>query len=370
MEKQRIENFPTHIYGANVSETKTIGREFSEAYAWAVSRMDNQSMMYLLGLVSWPPLTKMYGDLVDDMTLICTLLSKKPMVGYLIARRLHLERDKTHALLSVLEVKGYIRAVGTHLPRNSMVFPADGYQTALQLQPPTPPVVVQTKEILEKIDDDATDTAAILSRLWRVLNTDISLRSSTKVAEDTVIDENSASSDVLSQLWRVLNTDIAFNKSAIVETGVKSQAIEKSEGETAEVMGQLWRVLNTEIAFKRLLSSDSEPVVNPDTSGEAADVMSQLWRVLNTEIAFKRKSSDVDASVNASDTREEAADRLSQLWRVLRAEIALKKHEDPEDFSDDNTDTTGEAADKLTQLWRILNAEITVTLPSDRKKQD
>lgn len=353
-------------------ENKTIGSEFSEAYAWAVARMDSESMMYLLGLVSWPPLTKMYGDLVEDMTLICTLLSKKPMVGYLIARRLNLEREKTHALLSVLEVKGYIRAVGTHLPSNSTVFSVDSKPVLPLIQSSSisssSTATALANETQVVVSQESTDTASVLNQLWRVLNTDISLRNSPKSIEAAAADSNAASSDVLSQLWRVLNTDIALNKSTGAEAALKAKSTEKSEAETSEVMGQLWRVLNTEIAFKRLAKSDTEVDTKPDTSGEAADVMSQLWRVLNTEIAFKRKLNPANQGAEDSDTGEEAADRLSQLWRVLRTEIALKKQVHAEDMSEDDADTTGEAADKLTQLWRILNAEITVTLPPDRKK--
>ena len=61
---------------------------------------------------------------------ICTLLSKKPMVGYLVARRLRLQEEKTHALLSVLESKGYIKAVGSHLSGDPYVFSSEQAQIA------------------------------------------------------------------------------------------------------------------------------------------------------------------------------------------------------------------------------------------------
>ena len=76
-------------------DSRMLGVEWSWAYVLASARLDKKSMLYLLGLVSWPPLTSMYGDLVDDLTLICTLLSKKPMVGYLVARRLQLQEKKS-----------------------------------------------------------------------------------------------------------------------------------------------------------------------------------------------------------------------------------------------------------------------------------
>ena len=111
-------------------DARTLGLEWSKAYVLANSRLDKQSMLYLMGLVSWPPLTSMYGDLVDDLTLICTLLSKKPMVGYLVARRLRLQEEKTHALLSVLESKGYIKPVGSHLSGDPYVFSSEQAQIA------------------------------------------------------------------------------------------------------------------------------------------------------------------------------------------------------------------------------------------------
>lgn len=333
-------------------------------------------MLYLLGLVAWPPLTSMYGDLVDDLTLICTLLSKKPMVGYLVARRLRLPEDKTHALLSVLEAKGYIRAVGSHLAHNPQVFALDDAHTrrlaSMSMLGTTPAsAALPTMSLVAHTGTDAqpqaADTATVLKQLWRVLNTDISLnRQATDAAPDA------ETSDVLSQLWRVLNTDIAIKRSADDKTDTVAVAVDaaskaKADAETADVMSQLWKVLNTEIAFKRQSITDADSKV--DSTGEAAAVMSQLWRVLNTEIAFKRKTTPGSTANTAKDTGHEAADRLGQLWRVLNTEIALKKAAKSSDPLAAEIDTSDEAADRLSQLWRILNAEIVVTLPPERKKK-
>lgn len=355
-------------------DARTLGLEWSKAYVLAKSRHDKQSMLYLLGLVSWPPLTSMYGDLVDDLTLICTLLSKKPMVGYLVARRLRLQEEKTHALLSVLEAKGYIKAVGSHLRDDPYVFSSEQSQiarvTSVRLHAPRG---IESAVDLASTETAAADTAAVLKQLWRVLNTDISMtRGASANANQESAQSQAETSDVLGQLWRVLNTDIVLKKTsdgqAVAEVPVQAKA--RTEAETTDVMGQLWRVLNTEIAVKRKAGLD--PNEKADVTGEAAAVMSQLWRVLNTEIAFKRKTNRVDGAVvdarSNKDTGHEAADRLSQLWRVLNTEIALKKQSQADAGLDESTDTTGEASDRLTQLWRILNAEITVTLPPDRKK--
>ena len=364
-------------------DSRMLGLEWSRAYVSASARLNKQSMLYLLGLVSWPPLTSMYGDLVDDLTLICTLLSKKPMVGYLVARRLQLQEEKTHALLSVLEAKGYIKAVGSHLKGDPYVFSSpqselERYRSKqLHARPTIDAAVDATNRF--KQTPEAEDTSAILKQLWRVLNTDISLNRGASVkAQHGATETQAETSDVLGQLWRVLNTDIVLKKAT--ERTADTDPAElpaptkiHTEAETADVMSQLWRVLNTEIAVKRQTAAD--PNDKADVTGEAAAVMSQLWRVLNTEIAFKRKANQtkqlqetgVDVATE-KDTGHEAADRLGQLWRVLNTEIALKKQAHVDAGLDAATDTTGEASDRLTQLWRILNAEITVTLPLDRKK--
>lgn len=129
-------------------------------------------MLYLIGLTAWPPLTRMYGDLVDDLTLVCTLLSKKPMVGYLIARRLGLEQEKTQILLSVLEEKGYVRAVGVHLEANKNVFGAPQIQAPGSVQS----TLATEFSTYTSTNTEAADTAAVLSQLWRVLNTEIAFK--------------------------------------------------------------------------------------------------------------------------------------------------------------------------------------------------
>ena len=64
----------------------------------------------------------MHGDLVDAMKLICALLERRPMVGFLVARRLKLPVDKTYALLSVLQTKGHIVTVGAELVDDQLAF--------------------------------------------------------------------------------------------------------------------------------------------------------------------------------------------------------------------------------------------------------
>ncbi|MEO6291068.1 MAG: hypothetical protein ABIO88_00435, partial [Burkholderiaceae bacterium] len=149
-------------------DARTLGLEWSKAYVLASSRRDKQSMMYLLGLVSWPPLTCMYGDLVDGLTLICTLLSKKPMVGYLIARRLQLQEEKTYALLSVLEAKGYIKAVGSHLQGDPYVFNSASSQSdrdsSRRLHAPR--TLASGADSTSTQVPGATDTAVVLTQLW------------------------------------------------------------------------------------------------------------------------------------------------------------------------------------------------------------
>jgi hypothetical protein len=96
-------------------QTKNLAALWSMDYAASVKKLDNQYMLCQLRLVSWPNLDNMHGDLVEDMRLICALLSNRPMVGFLIAKRLRLAEDKTFALLSVLENHDHLRIVGTNL---------------------------------------------------------------------------------------------------------------------------------------------------------------------------------------------------------------------------------------------------------------
>ena len=232
-----------------MADRKTIGSEWSEAYAVAISHQHSHSMLYLLGLTSWPPLTRMYGDLVEDLTLICTLLSKRPMVGYLIARRLGLEREKTQVLLSILEEKGYVRAVGVHLLVNKHVFGAS------QIQLPGPVKSTHATEFstYTSTNTKAADTAAVLS-----------------------------------QLWRVLNAEIAFKRQSNVHLDSESETETDASREAADVMSQLWRVLNTEIASQRRSNPNADSKSATDIGREAADRLSQLWRVLHAEIAMQK----------------------------------------------------------------------------------
>ena len=104
------------------SRNMTSAADWSIAYAVTIRRLDSQFMLCLLRLDSWPNLGNMHGDLVDAMKLICALLEKRPMVGFLVARRLKLPVDKTYALLSVLQTKGHIVTVGAELVGDHLAF--------------------------------------------------------------------------------------------------------------------------------------------------------------------------------------------------------------------------------------------------------
>lgn len=238
-----------------MADRKTIGSEWSEAYLLATCRQDScpPPVLYLLGLTSWPPLTRMYGDLVEDLTLICTLLSKRPMVGYLIARRLGLEREKTQVLLSILEEKGYVRAVGVHLLVNKHVNKHVFGASQIQLPGPVKSTHATEFSTYTSTNTKAADTAAVLS-----------------------------------QLWRVLNAEIAFKRQSNVHLDSESETETDASREAADVMSQLWRVLNTEIASQRRSNPNADSKSATDIGREAADRLSQLWRVLHAEIAMQK----------------------------------------------------------------------------------
>ena len=98
----------------------TSASDWSIAYAVTIRRLDNQFMLCLLRLESWPNIEAMHGDLVDSMRLICAMLEKRPMVGFLVARRLKLPVDKTYALLSVLKTKGHVATVGADIEQGHL----------------------------------------------------------------------------------------------------------------------------------------------------------------------------------------------------------------------------------------------------------
>jgi hypothetical protein len=146
------------------------------------------------------------------------------------------------------------------------------------------------------------------------------------VAEKSVEEE---AQDVMSQLWSVLNTDISLKRQSGADDGAKPSAAKTKE--VAEVMSQLWRVLNTEIAAKRQIATKGGTESLSDTTREANDKLSKLWRILDTEISLKKKPKTYVMTNSPAgmvkkevlDTSGEAVDRLSQLWQVLNSEITI-----------------------------------------------
>lgn len=370
----------------------------------AIKRVDSHYMLNLLNLLSWPNLNNMHGDLVDDLRQICGLLAKRPMVGFLIARRLKLPVDKTYALLMVLKQRGHVVTIGAKTEGVDISFDEVGAVVPKDLQN-RHPMLPELNDISDGSTDHSIpeevpsakktpDTGDVLKQLWRVLNTDIT-------ASAAAVDKEGAAGgagEVLSQLWRVLNTDILAtdetekqansipkestvkvvtaaktDANANVNVDAISQSGATKEKESTDVMGQLWNVLNTEIAFKRQSGEAESTKPQSDNAKEATEVMRQLWRVLNTEIASKRESSSDTSKQSATDTTKEANARLSKLWKILDSEITLKKKastyviNDPDSiYVTDLQNTAPEAVDRLSQLWEMLNAEITIATPAAR----
>lgn len=358
------------------SRNMTSAADWSIAYAVTIRRLDSQFMLCLLRLDSWPNLGNMHGDLVDAMKLICALLEKRPMVGFLVARRLKLPVDKTYALLSVLQTKGHIVTVGAELVDDHLAFKnvaTEDEEDQLALTTKNGKTGDTGAEVVAK------DSGDVLNQLWRVLNTDIAWSKSANASKDPNNASDKDAGDVLGQLWRVLNTDIVLktdeNNQPIPATEAELKLHQDKIDEAAGVMGQLWSVLNTDIAFKRQAVSTEKEAGVEEKSKEVSTVLRQLWRVLNTEIANKRQSDSVSGSVSATDTTIEANDKLSKLWRILDTEITLKKKSKTYVMRDSLShlskvpvqDTSAEAVSRLSQLWQVLNSEIAITVPPERR---
>lgn len=358
------------------SRNITSATDWSIAYAVTIRRLDSQFMLCLLRLDSWPNLGAMHGDLVDALKLICALLEKRPMVGFLVARRLKLPVDKTYALLSVLQTKGHVVTVGAELVNDHLAF-----KNAIATDEDDELALTVKNATLGAggTAAGAKDSGDVLNQLWRVLNTDISWSKSATASQNPNSVSDKDTGDVLGQLWRVLNTDIVLktdeNNQPIPATEVELKRHQDKIDEATSVMGQLWSVLNTDIAFKRQAGSTEKEAGVEEKTKEVSTVLRQLWRVLNTEIANKRQSDSVTGSVSASDTTIEANDKLSKLWRILDTEITLKKQSsnyvmrDSLNHSNKSSasDASAEAVSRLSQFWQILNAEIAVTVPPERR---
>ena len=357
--------------------TRTSAADWSIAYAVTIRRLDSQFMLCLLRLDTWPSLGSMHGDLVDAMKLICALLEKRPMVGFLVARRLKLPVDKTYALLSVLQTKGHIVTVGTELVDDHLAL-----KNAISVDEEDERALTVKNAMLGAKGSDliARDSGDVLNQLWRVLNTDISWSKSANARKDPRNTDDKDAGDVLGQLWRVLNTDIVLrtdeNNQPIAATEAEIKLHQDKIDEATGVMGQLWSVLNTDIAFKRQAGSNDKEAGVEEKTKEVSTVLRQLWRVLNTEIANKRQADAVGGSVAATDTTIEANDKLSKLWRILDTEITLKKKSKTDVMKDaaghasksSGQDTSAEAVSRLSQLWEVLNSEIAVSMPPERRE--
>lgn len=234
------------------SQNTTSATDWSIAYAVAIRRLDSQFMLSLLRLDTWPNLGSMHGDLVDAMKLICGLLEKRPMVGFLVARRLKLPVDKTYALLSVLHTKGHIVTVNAEIDDEHLAF-------------------------MNTIFAEEAEELKLA-----VINANLVKIGANVVAKD--------SGDVLNQLWRVLNTDISWSQS---ESQGELVSASDTTLEAKDKLSKLWRILDAEITLKKKSHIHVNPI-SPDhsyqprvgdTSPEAVSRLSQLWQVLNSEIA-------------------------------------------------------------------------------------
>jgi hypothetical protein len=393
-----------------VATSKNIGAEWSVAYAMSIKRLDSQFMLCLLRLMSWPNLGNMHGDLVDDLRLICALLAKRPMVGFLIARRLKLPVDKTFALLSVLYSKGHLTALGVNtidLDLNSLesvktfndtasmvVNPTNFVATDdLILPTPTPTHTQQVAKALQT-DIDVSKSAVtakgkpttpsepskaivelensgdVLNQLWRVLNTDIVTSKAARANVDPEAPVGKEAGDVLSQLWYVLNKDIGAKqetvKKPVVKTTAKSNKSKKpNASNTGDTSNKINTVSKPDVEDETAIRDVNGNIIAPDIDtakaskeDKANDVMSQLWSVLNTDIAFKRQSGSEATNEQSVEKAKEVAEVMANLWRVLNTEIASKRQSNAKEGTESLSDTTREANDKLSKLWRILDAQI------------
>lgn len=363
-----------------VVATRASAADWSIAYAVTIRRLDSQFMLCLLRLDTWPNLGSMHGDLVDALKLICALLEKRPMVGFLIARRLKLPVDKTYALLSVLQTKGHVVTVGAEVvgDRIELKDSTSGISSNVAAQQANR-LSLNGNSDSSQGNSSTQDSGDVLNQLWRVLNTDISWSKAANASKDPQGVSNKDTGDVLGQLWRVLNTDIVLktdeNNKPIPATEAELKAHQDKIDESTSVMGQLWSVLNTDIAFKRQSGTADKEARLDEKTQEVSDVLRKLWRVLNTEIANNRQSTAIGARVSATDTTIEANDKLSKLWRILDTEITLKKKSKTYVMKDSFAhpskapvqDTSAEAVSRLSQLWQVLNSEIAVTMPPERR---
>lgn len=373
----------------------------------SIKRLDSRFMLCLLRLMSWPHLGNMHGDLVDDLRSICAVLAKRPMVGFLIARRLKLPVDKTFALLSVLQSKGHLTALGVNTidldlnplepveafndkasgvanpanPANATKFVATDKPTSTASAPRNtlqsdideskPAFMAKVNSATKAEPSNAKvelqNSGDVLNQLWRLLNTDIVMSKAESANTDPKAQVGKEAGDVLSQLWYVLNTDIGAKHETVKKSVVKTTAksIKSKKPNTTNTTNKINVASKPDTGHELALRDVNGNIIAPDKfkedaarEDEAKDVMGQLWSVLNTDIAFKRQSGNETANEPSAAKAKEVAEVMAHLWRVLNTEIASKRQSNTKEGTESLSDTTREANDKLSKLWRILDAQI------------
>jgi hypothetical protein len=321
----------------------------------AVKRFDSDFMLCLLRLESWPNLEAVHRDWVDVIQLICTMLDKRPMVGFLVARRLKLPIDKTETLLSMLHIKGHIATIGAnslHLSRASQVYLHDSHEEAAT-KPNRPLTLANHAGREASTGNDQfsiSDDADVFNQLWRVLNTDIAFKKTQDSNLDDALQPKEDAGKVLSKLWRILNT------------GMKAQSNSHS---------------------KSVKQANYEPNLTQTAEHRSENVLKQVWSVLNTDITFRRHVKDLDQSAGtalvgkavrqSSSEDSEAKAKLSLLWRILETEITLKnesksyvmKSSSFDAFKSSATETPVAPVSRFDKAWEFLNSEISVAVPTE-----
>jgi len=240
---------------------------------------DNHLMLSLLRLDSWPNLSSVHRDWVGIVQLICTLLEKRPMVGYLVARRLKLPVDKTHTLIQMLHSKGYIAAVSNEahksvnsdVPAPRVALPTkivvrQGGQLSIDYSHKSVPERHEHESLFKTVNREADPKpSGVLDQVWSILNSDITFKrpnrlpakASSRQDSQSPVDENSEAKEKLNMIWRILETEVTLKKPPqkyVMKTpaidDLKSLTAEsESHLEPASRFDQVWEFLNSEISL-------------------------------------------------------------------------------------------------------------------------